>query len=272
MLLIVVNLLNGYLESIIGSYNMINLGTGMSGFIGSNLSKKLDIKAIPHEKIDNIKVKPYNRFFFLSSYGNLASQKNDDLTYKANIGDLITIIDKSEGINFDSFVYLSSSSVNLPVQTMYSKCKNGAEEYLLSLNLPICIIRPFSVTGVGEQKEHLIPTLLEAALSGTTIDFVPDSVHDFIDVDDLTDGIITLSNQHAKGVFELGTGIGTSNQEVLELVEEITGKKINVNIVETLRSYDNKDWVCKDFRAQEYGWKPKKTLRQSIIEQYENIK
>ncbi|MCK9371228.1 NAD(P)-dependent oxidoreductase [Candidatus Dojkabacteria bacterium] len=251
---------------------MINYCTGASGFIGGNLAKKLDITPILHEKIDNIKLLPYDNFFFLSSFGNLASQKGDNLIYKANVGDLITILDKSKDIKFKSFVYISSSSVGLPTQTVYSKCKKMAEEYLLTLDLPILIIRPFSVTGRGEQAEHLIPTLIKTALSGKTINFVPNATHDFIDVEDLVDGIIALSEKDAKGIFELGTGISTSNQEVLELVEKITGKKVNVNIVDSLRPYDTKNWVSTDFRAREFGWMPKKSLEQSIREQYNAIK
>jgi len=99
--------------------------------------------------------------------------------------------------------------------------------------------------------------------------FVPDATHDYIDVEDVVDGMLTLSRRHAKGIFELGTGKSYSNQEVREIVEEATGKKANVYLVKNMRSYDSEDWVSKNFSARAYGWEPKKTLKQSIKEMVE---
>jgi len=138
--------------------------TGASGFIGKHLTERLDeFVTIPHEKIKTIKLKPFERFFFLSTYGNMSFHDDDKKILQANILDLIHILETMER-DFKSFVFISTSSVRLPRQTMYSRSKKAAEEILLSYmekyNLPVCIIRPFSITGVGEQKEHLIPTLM----------------------------------------------------------------------------------------------------------------
>lgn len=247
--------------------------TGL-GFIGKNLAKKREVTHIPHAKIKSIELEPFDYFYFFSSYGNMADHEDENKIFKANVEDLMTILMKIKGMKFKSFVYISTSSVMLKTQTTYSRMKRVAEEILLAYmerhDVPICIIRPFSVTGVGEQKEHLIPTLIRAAKSGRTIPFVPHPVHDFIDVDDLTDGIISLSEHGARGIFQLGTGIGTTNQQVLDIVEKITGKKIKTNIVSNLRNYDNTNWVSNNFKARSFGWLPKKTLEQSIREQYDN--
>jgi len=246
--------------------------TGL-GFIGSHLAKKLDITHIPHEKIKSVRLKPFDYFYFLSSYGNMAFHTDEDKIFQANVLDLITILSKAKKFQFKSFMFMSTSSIMLKRQTTYSRMKRVAEELLLSFmerhDLPVCIIQPFSVTGVGEQEAHLIPTLLRAAKTGETINFVPQPVHDWIDVDDVVDGIISLTEHKARGIYQLGTGIKTSNQQVLNIVEEITGKKIHVNVVDSLRDYDTQDWVSYNFKARSYGWFPKKTLFQSIKEQYE---
>lgn len=250
--------------------------TGTSGFLGSHLAKKLDLTPIPHKKIQSIKLEPFDYFYFLSSYGNLASQTDEDKMWEANITDLIAILKQIKGKKFKSFVFMSTSSVKLRTQTTYSRMKRVAEELLFAFmekhDVPICMIRPFSVTGVGEQPEHLIPTLLRATKTGELVNFVPHPVHDWIDVDDIVNGIISLSSHSARGVFELGTGHGTSNQEVLEIVEKVTGKTIKINLVDSLRSYDNFDWVSYNYKARGYGWLPQKTLEQSIKEQYDSIK
>src|SRR3990167_3657624 len=170
---------------------------------------------------------------------------------------------------------MSTSSVRLSIQTTYSRTKRAAEEILLAYmerhNVPICIIRPYSVTGVGEQPEHLIPTLIRSAISGETVNFVPNAVHDYIDVEDVVAGIISLSEHHARGIFELGTGKQYTNQQVLELVERVTEREVYVNIVPSMRSYDTDHWVSNNFKSRGYGWLPRKSLEQSIKEQYESF-
>jgi nucleoside-diphosphate-sugar epimerase len=245
--------------------------TGASGFLGSHLIKRLDdYISIPHSKIQTVKLLPFDYFFFLSSYGNLASQTDDSEIFKANIEDLISTLNQVKTMNFKSFIYISSSSVKLRHQTTYSRCKKAAEEILLAVmekhNLPICIIRPFSVTGVGEQEEHLIPTLIRSALTGEKMNFVGTPTHDFIDVEDVVDGILNLAEHGARGIFELGTGVKTQNEQVLKLVEGVTGKKANINRINSLRDYDNDNWVSTNFKARSFGWLPTKTLKQTIEE------
>jgi UDP-glucose 4-epimerase len=249
--------------------------TGSHGFLGTHLLQALqgrEVVAIPHEKIKTVKLKPFDNFYFLSTYGNMYFHKDDAKIIQANVSDLIKVITQVDGRPFNSFVYMSTSSVKLPKQTMYSRTKKAAEEILLSFaekyKRPICIIRPYSITGVGEQKEHLIPTLIRSCFTGEKLTFVPSPTHDFIDIDDIVAGIINLSSHRARGVFELGTGKKYTNQEVLELVEKATGKKANVQrAIGQLRLYDGADWVSSNFRARSYGWLPQKTLEQSITEQ-----
>lgn len=251
--------------------------TGLSGFLGSHLNQIVsDIVGIPHEQISSVKLQPYDSFFFLSTYGNMAGHNEIGLletskVIKGNISDLISILDQTDFIGgIKSFVFVSSSSVKLKTHTTYSRAKRAAEEILLAYmekyNAPIAIVRPFSITGVGEQDKHLIPTLIRSCYTGAEMPFVPDAQHDFIDVSDVAGGIKVLSDAHAKGIFELGSGKSYSNQEVKEIVERVSGKKANTRFVSNMRSYDNKDWVSRNFTARQYGWEPKKSLEQSITE------
>lgn len=162
-----------------------------------------------------------------------------------------------------SFVYISSSSVHLKIQTPYSRMKKAAEE-IVQATRSACIIRPYSITGVGEQREHLIPTLIRSCLYGEAVDFVTWPHHDYIDVEDVVEAILNLSPH--PGIYEVGSGRGYSNQQVLEIVEHTTGKKANVSVVDGLRPYDTVDWLCRDISARKFGWKPRKTLVDSIQE------
>lgn len=250
--------------------------TGASGFIGSRLKGVLtEAECVPHVQLADFVPRKYDYFYFLSSYGNMADQKDVDETIRANLYQPVDIVRRSPA-GFKSFVYFSSSSVRLSFQTVYSRAKRAAEEVLLSqmesLKLPICIIRPFSVTGVGEQPKHLIPTLIRSCLEGETINFVEEPTHDFIDVADVVNGTLNLALNRARGIYELGTGRKYSNKQVLEIVEDITQRKAKVNVVPSMRSYDNEDWVCTNFKARSWGWLPQKSLEQSIKEMVTHYK
>lgn len=246
--------------------------TGASGFVGTALRKKLDelgrkYYTIPHEKIDTVKLEKFNTFFFLSSYGNMFDQTDKQKTIKANLLDVMLMMKQARHLDFKSFVYISTSSVKLPVQTLYSKTKKKAEDmlshYIKQYHLPITIIRPFSVIGVGEQEDHLIPKLISSCVNNEHIDFVGKPKHDFVDVNDVVRGILYLSDRQKKGIYEIGNGKCYSNQHVLELVEKITKSKANITAVESMRPYDTKKW--KATKAQWFKTLKPITLEQSII-------
>lgn len=255
---------------------MENFITGSSGFLGKALLKRIEATSIPHDKIQTLKYSNFDKFFFFSTYGNLAHQNDTEAIVRANVLDLAYTLDQIKDKQFNSFIYTSTSSVNLKNQTVYSRTKKAGEELCLAYkeryNLPICIIRPYSITGVGEQPSHLIPKLINSCLYGDAIDFVAEPVHDFIDIDDMVDAIIALSENGAAGVYEIGSGVGTSNQEVQKIIEEITGNRSNTRRVSSMRPYDTRDWVCRENKAFAYGWSPKKPLKLSIREQIDAIK
>jgi nucleoside-diphosphate-sugar epimerase len=245
--------------------------TGGKGFIGSYLIKHLgDCIAVPHKEIRNTDFSNATKVFFLSSYGNMSHHTEDDLILQANVTDLVHTLLSVDWSKIESFVFMSTSSVKLKTQTMYSRTKKAAEEILLSFmekyGAAITVIRPFSVTGVGEQESHLIPTLIRNIKSDETVRLDPTPTHDFIDVEDLILGVMSLSNNKARGIFELGTGVSKTNLEVLRIVEDVVGKKAKIDIVKGLRLYDTEDWFSTNFSSRKYGWTPKKTLRESIEE------
>ncbi len=248
--------------------------SGASGFIGSRLCQKLEghVEAIPNAQLATHRFQGHRRFFWLSTYGNLAGQDNPTRLWESNVRDVVTVVDKLlTEPPYSHFLFVSTSSVLLPVQTPYSRSKRAVEEILMAMsNFPSCIIRPYSVTGVGEQRQHLIPTLIRSCFEGEPMEFVPDATHDYIDVEDVVTGMMILSKIEARGIYEFGNRIAIPNEEVRRLVEDVTGRKANIVSVGKLREYDNPDWYCKT--PNDY-WQPTKSLRQSIIEmvaQYRN--
>lgn len=250
-----------------------NICTGSSGFLGKHLIKRLpNVATVGHQFIDQFKFDA-KRIFFLSAYGNMSTHTDENKIVQANVLDLIHVLKSIDWKTKPTIVFISTSSVKLKHQTFYSRTKKMAEELLLAYmekyDSQILIIRPMSITGVGEQEEHLIPKLIDSCLNGTEMPFVGEPVHDFIDVEDFVDGVMCLVESGASGIFEIGTGVGISNEEVKDLVELTIGKDANIKRVKSMRKYDSKDWVSKNMKIREFGWRPEKSLYLSIKEMYE---
>jgi nucleoside-diphosphate-sugar epimerase len=249
-----------------------NYVTGAKGFIGQHLCRKLGVetvKTIDHRRIGKEGLLPFEKFFFLSTYGNLWGHKNWKAVVKANVTDLVYLLRKSFDYPGGTFVFVSSSSVNLPTHTPYSCCKMAAEHILASAHKEdrrTIIARPYSVIGVGEQKQHLIPTLIRSCLNGEKMQFYPFATHDFVDVEDFVDGLLLVSESAPSGIYEFGNGRTVPNAEVRALVESITGKVANVELTNYGRPYDDSQWYCRNCAAKKMGWTPKKSLRDTITE------
>lgn len=117
---------------------------------------------------------------------------------------------------------------------------------------PFAALRYFNACGAaldGNQGErhnpetHIIPKVIEAAQNGTDFNLFGDDydtddgscVRDYIHVLDLADAHIRALHKLDQGsalVYNVGTGKGYSNKEVISAVEKISGKKINVTTKE----------------------------------------
>ena len=248
--------------------------SGSNGVIGSQLAKRLG-KTNALDRTGNLTAH-YDIIYDLGAYGNLASHYIGDERkvakeiYKANLFRVIELISNLRGD--EKYIYISTSSVGVPVKTAYSLSKQAAEEYIRHVQskakMKMCIVRPFTAIGIGEQEEHLIPRLIDSCLNGTRIPFIGHPVHDFVSYDDLVDALILLKDMgNFNGeIYEVGTGISTSNEEIKEIVERITGKKANIERVRKLRDYDTEKWSANLEKIMKLGWKPKKSPRDIIRE------
>jgi nucleoside-diphosphate-sugar epimerase len=204
----------------------------------------------------------------LAAYGNLHGQNDLVETYRANVLRLAQLFENAK--DYKGLVITSSNSVKLPIGLYYQASKIAAEEMarlVAQKGAPVAIIRPFSVTGIGEQPIHLIPKLIRSCLYDEQIPFVPDSAHDFIDVEDVAKAYILVAKNADKfkgQIFEAGWGRSYSNEQVKDIVEGILDKKANTKPVKSLRVHDTKSYVADNRSLRALGWRPTKPLEQSI--------
>lgn len=257
---------------------MISILSGSSGFIGKHLEKRLkflDIEVITlsHGKEKELP-KEFTYFFHLASYGNHANQNDEDLTIFSNIIETQDYLSLCKDTPYEKFIYFSTSSVTLPIQTYYSASKEATERickaHSQKYTKPIVVIRPYSVYGIGEADHRFIPTVIRCLKSGEQMPIDEYAVHDWIETEDFLDALFIILDKGTEFIYEIGTGIQTSNLDVVYLLEEISGKKLNYRKIDGMRPYDTDQWKCDTRKIQELGWRQKKSLREGLMEVWKN--
>lgn len=146
-------------------------------------------------------------------------------------------------------------------------CQSAAIEF----DLPIVIARPYSLYGNHEKSYRLFNKLFDAFMYNNNM-VLCDGYHDFIYIKDFVDGIDTLvqNEYNINGdIVNFGTGIQTSNMQVLEKFTDIFGFSPScIEIKNSMaKSFESKTWVCDtNYAKQHYGFVPKFSLHEGIID------
>ena len=126
-------------------------------------------------------------------------------------------------------------------QSPYSASKIGAdklaESYALSFQLPVVTARPFNTFGPRQTARAVIPTIASQLLSGCNVLKLGalSPTRDFNFATDTAAGMMTLAMcKDAEGeVVNIGTGEEWSIGETVELLMEITGRRVPVETEES---------------------------------------
>ena len=122
----------------------------------------------------------------------------------------------------------------------------------------VAVVRPFSVYGPGEPQTRLISTLLRSAATGETFALVEGtSRRDLVSVGDVAEGVLralTIASPIGP-LLNLGTGIEHSVGEVLQIVERVTGKRINLGAdLRRREHHDLEHWVGNTQQLREFSF------------------
>jgi nucleoside-diphosphate-sugar epimerase len=219
--------------------------SGKSGFIGSSISKYLIGKGevvygIPRYLTINELIKYFNLtkpdyIIHTAAYGNQYDTQKDFIEMvNTNVIGTYNLLEAAKTTNYKTFYNFTSSSVFLKNQTYYSITKNCGEQ-LSKIYKNVVNIRPYSAYGPGEPKQRFIPTVIDCLNTGKQMTLDETATHSWIFIDDLVKALFA-------GETEMGCGIKTSNIEVVRILEQISGKKLNY-VPGKLRSYDTDNWI-----------------------------
>ena len=129
------------------------------------------------------------------------------------------------------FLFPSSGSTAEP-SNPYSLTKKQAVEwinlYRKLYSTKAIIFRLFNIYGTSARK-GAVYLFTNAALKGETATIYGDGSHtrDYVNVLDLAKTVLEVVNGNIKpGDYEVGSGKGTSVNEVIKIVEQVTGRKL----------------------------------------------
>jgi UDP-glucose 4-epimerase len=161
---------------------------------------------------------------------------------------------------------VSENSPASPINP-YGQSKLAAEGMLRDLGVQLTVLRYFNAAGgdqVHKKETHLIPRILRAALTGEPVVVYGDgsAVRDYVHVEDVARA--HLAALEKEGVYNLGSGRGSTVLEVIETARRVTGRRIEVTFAD-LRPGDPKGLVADISKARrELGWEPKHGLGEIV--------
>jgi len=143
------------------------------------------------------------------------------------------------------------------------------QEAAVENNLPVVILRPFSVYGDWEMAGRLIPAAIKAGLEDRPLPITrPGIRRDFIYVEDVVNGALraALAENVTGEIINLCTGVQTDNESVVETIGSILGKKVVVLPgAYPEHVHDTSFWVGDDSKAGRLlGWTPEHTLESGL--------
>ena len=138
--------------------------------------------------------------------------------------------------------------------------------------VPVTVLRPFSFTGLWDDRARLFPTLLRAAAEGTAVDLSPcDQSRDHSSARDICSGIAAAmvaprSGSAESSIYNLGSGDASPLRAVIERVVEEIGLDVNLNFgARAYAPYEPMHLVA-DIRSarDKLNWKPRHNLAHAV--------
>jgi UDP-glucose 4-epimerase len=229
-------------------------------------NKSINIKLISRNQLnysqDNIEciqcdLSNRDSFEILRGIGNfdyvifLAAKMPDPLTshnFEVNLKqNFLSVFNFVNGLpdHLSGFIFISSIDVyGYPVynpidekhptnpNTYYGASKLASEKFIkIALDkkqIPLTILRLSQVYGPGEPKLKAIPTFIDLMVNkkNPIIYGNGSDIRDYLYVDDAANAIIMATISNIPGVYNIGTGKGTSINNLIEIINTILGTKI----------------------------------------------
>ena len=267
------------------------LVTGHEGVIASNLIKKLTnceiiIDSINGKRIDLqnneevMKIEPVDTVIHLGGKTEKGLEWKE--YFENNIIGTLNILKYCIKKNIKKIIFVSSYVYGNPKYSpideqhqisphnLYTKSKFLAEElckiYSEKYKLNVIILRPFNIFARSMNKDYLISNLIESINTKKTITITNrTSKRDFLYIDDFIELILKIKDYDFKyEIFNVGSGISYSFDEVIEIIEKNTSKKLNLEYKNDDQSYIQNITADNSKITKILDWKPELTFEEGL--------
>jgi nucleoside-diphosphate-sugar epimerase len=132
------------------------------------------------------------------------------------------------------------------------------------------VLRAFQVYGPGDHPSRFVPTVMRAARTGAVVPLTtPGCRRDWVWVGDVVDACIRAAQVDAVPagqVLNIGTGVQTANEELVDVARQVTGRPIPVAVgAHPGRPWDTPNWVCDPtLAAAVLDWKASVPLHEGL--------
>lgn len=269
------------------------LVTGATGFIGTHLIRALQQRGdsvVAHSTRDGDlahdepKAVDVRHVYHLAGRTYVPESWQDPRSfYEVNVLGTLSVLEfcRKRGCSLtlmSSYVYGRPESLpiseNHPLRAFnpYAHSKILVEEmarfYEAAHKIRINIVRPFNVYGPMQDARFLIPTLIAQALSDHQDAIAVedgDPRRDYVFVADLVDLLLLLDGSRNCGVYNAGSGVSTSVQELAEMILELAGTRKQFLSHARRRPDEILDTVADISRARQLlNWSPKISLQEGL--------
>jgi nucleoside-diphosphate-sugar epimerase len=216
---------------------------GASGFIGSQLARKLETTGVEYQAIGRNDTLPdKNLGDVIYCIGVTADFRRRLLdTVEAHICRLLELIRNHQ---FDSLLYLSSTRVYIGddssdeekklhvrpqnADDVYNISKVMGESIVLNCGRRAHVARVSNVYGPDFTSENFLSDIVKQAVRGEKVVLrtAPESVKDYIDVDDVVAGLIHIATAGRQRIYNVASGFNVSHGELAEKLRALTGCEI----------------------------------------------
>lgn len=143
--------------------------------------------------------------------------------------------------------------------------------------LSAVVLRAFQVYGPDDHPSRFVPAVLGAARDGTVLPLTgPGMRRDWVWVGDVVDACLRAATRPLppSTVLNIGTGVQTANEELVELARQVTRRPIRAAPgAHPGRAWDTGSWVADPARARTaLGWEPTVGLADGLARTWATVR
>jgi len=134
--------------------------------------------------------------------------------------------------------------------------------------LNVLITRPFNYTGIGQDKNFLVPKIVDHFRRGADQMELGnlDVARDFLDVRDVAAAYVRLLESDASSeVVNICSGEAVSLQKIVSMAEQISGRSMDVRVnPKFVRANEIKRLAGDNLRLRSHGWKKQYSFEETL--------